>query len=312
MSFLQSKDWLEFQKFLGRSVFEYDKEGIKAGIIKLPEPFKKSYLYIAHGPEMDFNSMAGGLKNPVSNFTAWLKDLAEKEKSIFIKAEPLADNIAQVLAEHKFKKSKKEIQPPKTVILDLSKSEDDLLNAMHHKTRYNVKVAEKNGIVVKESDDLESFWKLIKKTSKRDKFSSHSKDYYEKLLKFFNDGKEITSGLNLAYYKDQPVAGLILMTHKDTAYYLHGASDYDYRQYMAPYKLHWEVIKKLQWASLQKSAKMPIVGYDLWGIDSKKWPGVTRFKFGWGGKVVEYPGSFDLPISKFWFLAYKVARRLEP
>jgi len=50
--------------------------------------------------------------------------------------------------------------------------------------------------------------------------------------------------------------------------------------------------------------------YDFWGIDSKKWPGVTRFKLGWGGNQVEYPGSFDLPISKFWYLVYKLAKKI--
>ena len=68
MNFLQSKDWFDFQRSLGRPVFEYDKEGIKAGVIKFPEPFKKSYLYIPHGPEMDFNSMAGGLKKAGGQF----------------------------------------------------------------------------------------------------------------------------------------------------------------------------------------------------------------------------------------------------
>ncbi len=268
----------------------------------MPLPFKKSYLYIPHGPQMDFNSMAGGLKNPISNFVLWLKDLAKKEKSIFVKAEPLADNMAQILAEHKFKKSKKEMQPSRTIVVDLTKSENDLLDSMHHKTRYNIRVAEKNEVVIKESNDLESFWHLIKKTSKRDKFSSHTKNYYEKLLKFFNDGKEITSRLNLAYYKDQPIAGLILLTYKDTAYYLHGASDYDYRQYMAPHKLHWGIIKILKASDYNF--------YDLWGIDSKKWPGVTRFKLGWGGKVVEHPGSFDLQTNNLWYIIYKLARKL--
>ena len=303
-TFLQSKDWFDFQRSLGRSVFEYDKDGIKTGVIKLPEPFKKSYLYIAHGPEADFNSMTGGLKNPIKNFLVWLKDLAKKEKSIFIKIEPLSDSVAQTLAEHGFKKSKKEIQPSRTVVVDLIKSENELLDAMHHKTRYNVKVAEKNGIEIKESDDFESFWKLIKKTSKRDKFSSHSKDYYQKLLNFFSGDREIKTKLHLAFYQDKPIAGLVLLTYKDSAFYLHGASDYDYRSFMAPHKLHWEVIKKLKASGFKL--------YDFWGIDSRKWPGVTRFKLGWGGRVVEHPGSFDLSISWLWFLAYKMARKLNP
>ena len=302
MNFLQSKDWSDFQRSLGRPVFEYDQSGIKAGVIKFNLPFKKSYLYIPAGPEMDFNSMAGGLKNPVSNFVVWLKELARKEKSIFIKAEPLSDSVAQTLADHKFKKSKKEIQPSRTVVIDLTKSEDELLGAMHHKTRYNIKIAEKKGIVVRESENVESFWKLMKKTSKRDMFSSHPKDYYQKLLNFFSEGKEVRTKPYLAFSENEPVAGLILLTYKDSAYYLHGASDYNYRQYMAPYKLHWEMIQKLQVSGYKL--------YDLWGIDFKKWPGVTRFKLNWGGKVVEYPSSFDLSISWLWHLAYKLARKL--
>jgi len=314
-NFLQSKDWFDFQRSLGRPVFEYDKEGVKAGVIKFSLPFGKSYLYIPYGPNINFDSMTGGIKNPIINFISWLKELAKKENAIFIKAEPLADSVAQILAENKFKKSRKEIQPSKTVVIDLTKNEDELLNAMRHKTRYNIKVAEKNSIVVKKSEDFESFWKLLKKTTERDKFSSHSKDYYQKLLEFFKNSsaelginRDIKTELYLAYYENNPVAGLILLTYKDATYYLHGALDYDYRGFMAPYKLHWEIIRKLH-PPAGRAGVASCNLYDLWGIDSKRWPGVTRFKLGWGGRVVEYPSSFDLSISQLWFWAYKMARR---
>ncbi len=123
-SFLQSKEWTEFQKSLGREVFEYEKEGISAKIIKHDLPLGKSYLYIPYGPEMDFNQMTGGFKNLVVNFVKWLREEAKKRKSIFVKVEPLVDSVAQALAESRFKKSKKEIQPSKTVIINLEQSED--------------------------------------------------------------------------------------------------------------------------------------------------------------------------------------------
>lgn len=295
--FLQSKEWAEFQRSLGREVFEYEKEGISAKIIKHDLPFKKNYLYIPHGPEMDFNQMTGGFKNPVANFVKWLHELGKAQKAIFIKAEPLIDSVAQALAEHKFKKSKKEIQPSKTVIVDLTKSEDELLDAMHHKTRYNINVADRHNVVVSEDGDIEEFLKLLKKTAKRDRFNPHPADYYKKL--FNCNGLE--TKLFFAKYNDHLIAAALVLIYGNTGYYLHGASDYNYRNLMAPHALHWHIIKQLKAEGLEQ--------YDLWGINPRKWPGVTRFKLGWGGRTVEYPGSFDLPLSGFWYLIYKIARK---
>lgn len=302
-SFLQTKAWMEFQRSLGREVFEYNQDNIVARVVKHRLWFGRSYLYIPHGPEMDLNAMTGGIKNPVAGFLQWLKALAKKEKAIFVKAEPLVGNVAQLLAERGFKKSKKEIQPGKTVVLDLAQGEDELLSVMHHKTRYNIKVAEKHGITIKDSADVEIFWKLMQKTTKRDRFSAHPKEYYKKLLEQGHPARgDIKVDLVIAYHQDKPVAGSIILLHGDTGYYLHGASDYEYRSMMAPYKLHWENIKYLK----EHGYKL----YDLWGINSQRWPGVTRFKLGWGGRVVDHPGSFDWPISSLWYMGYRLARKI--
>lgn len=301
-SFLQSPNWLEFQKSLGRKVFIYDQDGIKAGVIKLPLLFSKNYLYLPHGPEMDFNAMRGGEKNPVWNFLHWLKDLARKEKAIFSKAEPLNDHVAQTLAERKFKKSQKEIQPAKTVQMDLTLSPDDWLDKMHHKTRYNIGMAEKRRVVIQESDDSDVFWKLLQKTAKRDGFFLHPKDYYRKLLSFFQKDDQIKVKLFLAYRQSEPLAGALVLLYQDGGFYLHGASDYDQRRQMAPHLLHWKIMRELKGRGFKK--------YDWWGINARQWPGVTRFKLSWGGRVIEYPGSFDWPFSWWWYQSYKLARKI--
>jgi lipid II:glycine glycyltransferase (peptidoglycan interpeptide bridge formation enzyme) len=303
-SFLQTKDWTEFQESLGREVLEYDQNGIKARIIRHDLPFKKSYLYIPHGPEMDFNSMTGGFKNPVSNFINWLKDSAmsaDGRKSIFIKIEPLNDLIAQTFAERKFKRSKKEIQPAKTVIVDLEGDENQLLERMDHKARYNIRVAEKTNLKFSEGD-VEEFWCLMKKTTERQSFSSHPKEYYQKLVSFFARGREITAKIFFVRLDGRPLAAAIILFFGDTAYYVHGGSDYEGQKFRPAYKLHWSIIKWLK----SKGYKY----YDLWGVDSKKWPGVTKFKMYWGGRLVERPGSFDLPISKLWYMLYKSYRNI--
>lgn len=301
-SFLQSQEWLDFQKSLGRKAWRFDNGKIRANIIRHDLLFSKNYLYIPHGPEIDFNAITGTINNEVAQFVAYLKNLAKEERSIFVKIEPLDDKVPEVMHQFKFKRSSKDIQPNKTVIIDLSLPEALLLEQMHHKTRYNIKVAEKHGIQVSPSDDIDAFWKLVKQTTKRDKFSSHSEDYYKQLLKFFNGGNRIRAELVLAYHEDKPIAGAIMITFGGTCYYLHGASDYKYRNMMAPYALHWENIKYLK----SRGVKY----YDLWGIDSVKWPGVTRFKLGWGGEQKEYPGSFDLRTSRFWYFAYQLFRKI--
>ena len=299
-SFLQTQEWLDFQNFIERKTFSYNNGKIKANIIRHDLPFGKNYLYIPHGPEIYFGEIQSGLKNEADNFLKYLKELGKENKSIFAKIEPLEDVVMEVIYRKSLKRSKKSIQPTRTVLVDLNLSEARLLERMHHKTRYNIKVAEKHGVIVKDGNDLEAFWKLLKKTAKRDRFGSHSKEYYKKFLEYFNGN--IKAEMVMAYYNDRPVAGALLLTHGDTCYYLHGASDHNARNVMAPHALHWEIMK---WAKAKGYHH-----YDFWGIDAKRWPGVTRFKLGFGGQEKEYPGSFDLPISKIWYLIYKIARKL--
>lgn len=300
-SFLQTTEWLEFQKSIGRPAWRFDDGKVVANIIQHDLPFGMNYLYIPHGPEIHLDEIAGGLKNELESFVSYIKKLAKEQKSIFIKIEPLQDSTIELLYGAGFKKSSKEIQPHRSVILDLEKSEEELLTAMHHKTRYNIKVADKSGIKINPSHDVEAFLKLLRKTAKRDKFSAHNENYYRKLLEFFQKGN-LKTDLVLAYHSEKPVAGAIVLTADDICYYMHGASDHDARAMMAPYALHWEMIKYLK--------KQDLKMYDFWGIDAQKYPGVTRFKLGWGGRQVEYPGAFDMSIRGFWFLMYKILRKI--
>ena len=243
-SFLQTKEWLDFQELIGHKTWRFDDGKIRANIIQHKIRFGKNYLYVPHGPEIFFDNISSGLKNEVGNFLKYLKDLAKENKSMFVKMEPLSDVVVETMFQKRIKRSKKQLQPFRTVVVDLNLSESELLSRMHHKTRYNIKVADKHGIAVRPSDDVDVFWKLLKKTSKRDRFSSHTKDYYQKLLNHFKG--ELQTELFLAYHEEKLIAGAIIMRYGDTGYYLHGASDHEYRSMMAPYALHWNIITYLK------------------------------------------------------------------
>lgn len=301
-SFLQSKEWLDFQESVGRKVWRFDDGGIKANVIKHDLPFGRSYLYIPHGPEIYFDNIGGGIKNKIAKFTDFLRKLASEEKAIFIKAEPLTDVVIELIYRRGFRRSLGNIQPRRTALISLNLPVDEILGRMHHKTRYNIRIAEKHGIKVELGGDIEAFLRLLDKTSKRDNFSMHPKNYYKKMFDFLGDRGEIKTDLIMASNNSKAVAGAVVLRYRDTGYYLHGASDYRFRSLMAPYALHWEIVKYLKDRGLRY--------YDFWGVDSRKWPGVTRFKLGWGGDLVEHPGSFDLPVSRPWYLAYKLTRRV--
>lgn len=307
-SFLQTEEWLKFQKSVGNDAWRFvypeqsrgDDVHISANIIKLGLPFGMNYLYIPHGPEIHLDEITGGIKNELTQFISYIKNIAREQKSIFIKIEPMQDSTIELLYGAGFKKSAKKIQPNRSVVIDLEKPEYDLLGAMHHKTRYNIKVAEKNNLTFTTGNNIEAFWRLLKQTSKNDNFSTHPKEYYEKLC----SAPGLMAEMVFVKHEDVPIAGAILLAFGDTVYYLHGAMDRNpnYKPMMAPYLLHWSVMKWAKGYGLKY--------YDLWGIDAQKWPGVTRFKLGWGGRQVEYPGAFDLSIRKFRFLMYKILRKI--
>ncbi|MFH1671454.1 MAG: peptidoglycan bridge formation glycyltransferase FemA/FemB family protein, partial [Candidatus Portnoybacteria bacterium] len=143
------------------------------------------------------------------------------------------------------------------------------------------------------------FLGLLKETAKRDGFHLHPEDYYRKMLEIMGEKIKLFS----AGYQGKIIAGSLVCFFDDTAAYLHGASDYNTRNLMAPYLLQWQAILKAKELGLKY--------YDFYGIDEKKWPGVTRFKKGFGGKKVIYPGAYDVIYSPLWYWGYNLVRRLD-
>src|SRR4030042_4084050 len=137
--FLQSWEWAEFQKRLCRKIWRLDLDKEYVLVIKMNLPLGKSYLYI---PRTDINFDQAKI--------ATLQELAKQEKSIFIKIEPVRQN----LSSFNFKKVGS-VQPLQTLLLDLSKSEEELLAQMHQKTRYNIHLAEKRGVKLVEAETEE-------------------------------------------------------------------------------------------------------------------------------------------------------------
>jgi hypothetical protein len=174
----------------------------------------------------------------------------------------------------------------KTFYLDLTKSEEQLLADMHPKARYNIKLAQRHGVVVEEDNSdaaFERYWTLMEETTHRQGFYAHDKTYHENMWKML---KEKIAHLFVAKYQGEIVTAWIVWKYWDKLYYPYGASTDKYKEVMAPSLMLWETAR---WGK-RNGCKI----YDLWVADEGK--GFTRFKQQFGPKLVQFVGTYDLVV----------------
>jgi len=293
--FLQSWQWGEMLKAEGEEVLRLGVQNEKnsdrpaiylaATLIKKPLDAGYFYWYAPRGPI--------GAREAQEFFLAAVKKI--DRRALFLRLEP-KDNPAT--RGWGMIKETAAIQPQKTLLLDLTEDEEELLAAMHQKTRYNLRLAEKKGVKIKKGSaaDWPEFWRLMNLTGERDAFRLHGAAHYKNLLSIDKDFIK----LFFAEYQGRNIAAGLFCFWKNKVTYLHGASDNEFRNVMAPYLLQWSVIKDAR--------ENGYLYYDFYGIDDKKWPGVTRFKRGFGGREVNYPGTFDAVYRPALYYLYNFVR----
>jgi lipid II:glycine glycyltransferase (peptidoglycan interpeptide bridge formation enzyme) len=320
--FLQSDAWARLQVAAGHEAVGLPDGG--HGFVHAL-PLVGRYLYTPRWPSGQF---------PISNFQfpnlladakkkgyKWVRIEPETEEilvSVRNEIETLrqaqGDNLSVVVAPH-------DMQPRETFVIDITKSEEELLAAMKPKTRYNIRLAEKKGVRVfatREQKYQEAFLDLITATAERKDIVPHPRGYYEK---FFTELPEEMCSLFVAEYEGAVLAANMLIIYGDTATYLHGGSSDRYREAMAPMLLQWEQIR---FAKAQSCTKYDFggirTGYRGQGIEDSvaekkgrnSWAGITRFKTGFSPKTVPtvFPGCYDIVLDKAAYRRYDQLRLL--
>ncbi len=283
-------------------------------------PFGWQYAFCAGGPVAAKN-LESGIWN--RELIKVFFDYFKKKKCLFFRFEPFS--FSQVL-DSKFQIQKvKDINPRATTVLDLSKTEAELLAAMHSKTRYNIRLAEKKGLEIKMDKNVEELFRLMTLTGERDGFRLHYKQHYTAVL------NSPMVGQLSAVLDGKVIATLVTVGFGDTLTYLYGASDHRFRSLQAP--------GLLQWAAIRQAKQAGYRWYDFFGIapsenieirnsksetnskyeisDSKfdyhydlkhQYAGVTRFKLGFGGMTRETAGTHDLILQPIQYRLYQVLR----
>jgi len=196
------------------------------------------------------------------------------------------------------------------MLVDLTPSEDQILDRMKSKTRYNIHLADRKGITVRSGsqDDLSMLYKMYAYTSVRAGFTIRDENYYQALWRSFmkaglNPDRDPGAQALIAEFEGQPVSGAVIFRIGKKAWYLHGMSLPEHSEKMAPYLIQWEAIL---WAK-RNGCEV----YDMWGApevfnQSDSLWGVYRFKRGFGGNVSRTIGAWDYPARPFLYTLYTV------
>jgi lipid II:glycine glycyltransferase (peptidoglycan interpeptide bridge formation enzyme) len=311
--FLQSSYWLNILRAQGQkahvlSVVD-DDENILLTCLFVENKYKSfKYYYMPRGPILDkrYQEDKEGGREIVDFFFKKFQDLIVDKSTLFLRLEPKFEYMhtrevfLERFANFKIERSL-DIQPSKTRVLDLERSEKELLEDMHSKTRYNIRLAKKKGVEIisaKKESDLDIFINLLKTTGERNKFSLHQEKHYRNI---YENGKDKVK-IFFAKHDNDIIAGAMFSFFGDTVTYLHGASANEKRNLMAPHLLQWQTILR----SKDKGFKY----YDFGGINEKKWPGVTRFKAGFGGSEYDFQGTIDFVLKPIDYRLYTLARKI--
>ena len=275
---------------------------------------KFTVLYAPKGPSLDW-----GNQQAVSQALDFLQALSRKQKAIFIKIDPdvllgtgipgseeeqpnqngLA--IQQELKKRGWQFSQDQIQYRNTVLINLRQSEEELLAAMKQKTRYNIRLAAKKGVTIRQGnvEKLPELYNMYAQTAVRDGFVIRHEDYYLNTWRAFLDAG--MAKILVAEVEEQPISALILFHFNGTCRYMYGMSTEQFRDLMPNHLLQWEAIRL--------SKQLGCHTYDMWGApdvfdESDSMWGVFRFKQGFNGITARHLGAWDYSPRPLLYKAY--------
>ena len=314
-NFQQSPEWAKVKEnWINEIVLAEDESGKIIGAVSIlirKIPIFGNIMYSSRGPTCDIHDIS-----VMKQLTDGIKELAKKYKAIVYKAEPdilssdeeyrkIVTNLGYKIKDNA-KNFREEIQPRYVFRLDIkNKTEDEIFAGFHSKTRYNVRLAIKKGVEVKEGtrEDLKDFHKIMVETGERDGFIIRPLSYFEKM---YDEMAPKHMKLLMAYHDGKPISGVIPIFYGNKTWYLYGASSNEHRNLMPNCLLQWEMIKM---AIARKDDVYDFRGVS--GVVDENHPqyGLYRFKKGFGATFTEFVGEVYIPFKPFTYSLYKVSEK---
>ncbi len=245
--FQQSREWAKVKEFWKNEIVivEDENKSIIASmsilIRKLPI-FGNIMKEVAKKYKAFVIIIEPNVKKENKEFSSLVKKLGYKINSKAIKFDQ------EIQARHNFRLNLED------------KTEDEIFKNFASKTRYNVRLSGKKGVIVEEKNEegIDEFYELMKETGKRDNFRTRPKEYFEKILKEF----PYQTKIYIAYYENEPISAIMPIIYGNKMWYLYGASSNKHRNLMSTYLLQWEMIK----LAIKNNCKV----YDFRGVSIEK------------------------------------------
>lgn len=267
-----------------------------------------NFMYCPRGPVfLDYQD-----QEVLRFFVANIRQVARDYKAVLLKIDPYVatanEHAAKALLEAGFVQKPQTlnfegIQPRFVAHLDITGEIDDIIMSFHHKTRYNIRLAQRKGVTVRVGDetDLIRFQEIMEETGLRDNFVVRDRSYFEKMYQALVPPGYMR--LYVAEHQGDILSGAINMLFGDKCWYVYGASSNTRRNVMPSYLLQWTMIN---WAK-EEGCRL----YDFRGISGDLDPsnplyGLYRFKKGFNGVYTELIGEFDLVFDAFKYKLWDV------
>ena len=304
-SIFQSHEWEQFKLKTGYSK-SYRVDDVL--ILQRNLPLGQAMLY----SPMVSESQENGVRS--KEYLNEIKRIGKENNAIFYRLElniPKMEKGGWKMENlRNFVKSFEEMQPENNWLLDLRQSEGEILTNMKQKGRYNIKIAERNNLTVtssssKTSKELDTFYTQYSETGNRHKITYRGKKYFEALLEIL--GQSDYARTYAVWKGKTPLASAIILLYGESALYLYGGSSEQSRELMAPYLLHWTIIKEAKEKGFSEYNFLGVAPND----DSKHdWAGITRFKKQFGGYQEDIMGSYDLVFNPIKYKLFKIAEKI--
>jgi lipid II:glycine glycyltransferase (peptidoglycan interpeptide bridge formation enzyme) len=245
---------------------------------------------------------------PTETVLRQLYEFGKKNNLLLVKMEPYIsyeEGRKLKISNFQIAESPHPLFPEWTQTLDMTASEEDLLKKMKPKTRYNIRLAEKKGVTVRQMDSDEGFAifsRLYFETCARQHYHGHTPQYHKQI---WDEMKKNQGHILISFYEGKALGAYELYYLKENLYYVYGGSSIEHKQVMAPNILMWEAIRF--------GKKMGAKTFDMWGslppqyAQNHSWAGFTRFKEGYGTTFTHLSSSYDLIINPLLYRVYNLA-----